>query len=233
MSLTRTGVVYLVAAFPIVWAVIHNTKAKRPSPSDRLSASFASFSLVSLAIVYALVILFDPFQATPGASRISLPLLAQGYVWAIIVYGESTVCQRALRYAAVPLIFVALGASCRLDPLLLPVRDFTEIKQVHRQIEDDLDQMVPDSNDRVCILDADYFVALRRLLPPTFYRDRVMILPNPKPSLAGCKAVFTSSGTQQPEHEGFTAFKTYRVEGSSYTLFLRPSVAKKPTSPTT
>jgi hypothetical protein len=222
--LKRTGVAYFVAGLLVLWGALQAYrfgKDREPTPAGHLGAVFKPFSLVSLGVIYTLIILFDPFQATPGAGRMSFPLLVHAFVWAIVLFAEACASHRVMKYAAVLLIFPGLAMSLNVDPRSLHARDYTQLNAVYQEVEDDLDLLVPVKQDLVCISDKEYFSALRTLLPPLLYRKRLMLAQEEKPNPDACAVIFVPTGSGQAAGPGFRAYKDYSIDGYAWTLFTR------------
>jgi hypothetical protein len=224
LSLTRTGVLYFIAGLVVLWGVlqVYRPRMERHSfPAGRLAAVFKPFSLASLGVIYALIFLFDPWEATPGAGRMSFPLLIHAFVWAIVLFAEACASHRVMKYVAVLLIFPGLAMSLNLDPLNVHARDYDQIKAVYQEVERDLDLLVPVKQDLVCISDKNYFSALRSLLPPLLYRKRLMLAQEVNPNPDDCAVIFISAGSAQAAGAGFRAYKDYLIDDYAWTLFVR------------
>ena len=224
LSLARTGIGYFVAGLLALWGVLQAyrlIKGKHIVPAGNLGEVFKPFSLASLGVIYALIILFDPFQATPGATRMSFPLLVHAFVWAIVLFAEVCASHRAMRYVAVVLIFSGLAMSLKVEPFLLHAQDYTQVNRVYQEIKDDLDLLVPDQQAPVCIIDKEYFSALRMLLPPMFYRKLIMLAQTKNQNPDDCAVIFIPAGNGQLAGAGLRAYKDYLIDGYAYTLYVR------------
>jgi len=222
-ALVKTGVVYLVAGLVLLWGVLkvpRLSSSKRPAPADRFSARFIPFSLLSVGIIYALIILFDPWQATTGARRMSSPLLIHASVWAMVIYSEAAARHRAVKLLAGLVILSSLIPSMKFDSMFLPVGDFSEVRRVYAEMEDDLNLVAQGESAQICIIDDDYFSALGRLLPATLYRNRTMVLQTRKSSLAQCDVVFAPRHSKYLPIVGFSEYKQYLIDGFEYVLLL-------------
>jgi len=223
MSLTKTGVIWFVAAVSGLWIALQawrGFRGQQASPSDDFARVFLPFSLASLGIIYTLFILFDPFQATPGASRMSTPLIVHGLIWAIILLGRAAAGNRLLGLGALMIILAGMAPLVSLDRWSWQPRDYTELKQVQQKMEADLDRLAPGREARICIVDLEYFVALERLVTPTLYKNRIMVLQTKNASLQNCAVLIAPQDDEHSPGEGFAAYADYALANRSYTLYL-------------
>ncbi len=223
-SLTRTKVIYFAVSVVVLWGALKASwfiKDKPNSPVDDFASSFIPFSLVSLGIIYALFILFDPFQATYGDGRMSAPLLIHSLVWSIVLFSQASAGQWAMKSLAMVVIVLGISPSIVLDRWEWKPNDYSEIKLVHQEMEEDLKRLAPDRQAPICINDDGYFEALRRLVTPTLYRNRIMVLQDRNASLQRCDVVSAPTDSEFLPGDGFTELKEYVIDNFSYTLFLR------------
>jgi hypothetical protein len=69
-------------------------------PSGLSCRGYHVFSLLSLGAIYGYVLLFDPWQTTPGNARVLLPLYAHILVWAVLAWRDAALLTGRLRAAA-------------------------------------------------------------------------------------------------------------------------------------
>ena len=222
LSLRRTGLVYLPPALLAVWLAIEiwiSPTRRQPVRRETLNLRFMPFSLVSLGIIYGLTIVFDPYQATYGDWRMSLPLAMHGAVWVVILSAQVSPERRYARFVVMAVLLLLLTPSTKTGEMLLPWRNYAPVQQVQREIETELQQALDPDNALVCIVDERYFIALHRLLPATFYFKRTMVLQERHSRLATCSALLVRTGSHFRLTRGFKAYRSYTIDGIEYTLF--------------
>lgn len=222
LSLTRTGVAYFAAlllALGAAAAFLRSRGFRVPIPGEGPLAAFVPVSLLSLTIIYALVLVFDPYQATPGGSRMSLPLLVHGFVWAIIFY-QAAPARLHFRIPVAVLVVVGLAPSVNFTDWSWQSRDYSQVRGAYERIASDLDRFVPNRDALICIIDPNYFSGLRNTLPATLYRKRSMVLQTRPFPIDRCAAVLMLDGLEYEPAGGFKAQSRYILDDRTYTLLL-------------
>jgi len=226
-SLVSSRAVCLLAAGAVAWAVYFMEKqrtgaAGKAGPADFV-AHFRRFSALSLGIVYVLIVLFDPWQITFGAGRMSAPLLEQAFLWFLIAFSASD----SYRPAARVLTRVALvaGLLAGLNPQPSAWRPQVDLakKQAYAEIQRLVESSAAGRRPVVCWSGNRYLRLIGDLVAPTLYASHER-LPTGLASIPGrCDAVLMPSSRRLPEVEAFRLANEYLINGTRYALYLRRS----------
>ena len=90
-SLIDSRAIFLVVSLIAVWIIgrVHRGTDVDGTARDLFDSRFRPFSLLSLGIIYTLIILFNPWEATFANQRIVVPLIAHAFVWAGLLFGDT------------------------------------------------------------------------------------------------------------------------------------------------
>ena len=91
-ALVTSQALFMLVALIVVSVVGVLCFRKKPdvAPLHTFASRFKPFSLLSMGIVYTLIVLFDPWEATFGNRRAALPLLEHAFVWVAILFAETS-----------------------------------------------------------------------------------------------------------------------------------------------
>ena len=224
-SLVSTRAVYLLAAGAVAWAVhlVERRRAGvavRAEPAD-LVARFRRFSPLSLGIAYILIVLFDPWQATFGAGRMSAPLIEQAFLWCLIALSASGSYRPAARVLTRVVLVAGLLAGLNPQPRAWRPRVDPVRKQAYAEIQRLVESSAAGRRPLVCYNGYEYFRATSDLVAPTLYASREW-LPTGAGSIPGrCDAVLMPASRRLPEPEAFRLTGEYLVGSTRYALYLR------------
>ncbi|MCL5746413.1 MAG: hypothetical protein M1541_21195 [Acidobacteria bacterium] len=214
-SLFRSRVHYLVAGLIVVYAIGRLWRVK-PHP---LAKRFAPFSLVSLGIVYALILLFDPWQATSGSTRIAIPLLAQGFVWAGLLFAESSEYPAGARILARGVLAAAMVLSMNLNPRTWAPQDNSQAETDQSEIARLAAATAGSRKPNFCFLGIEYFTALHRFVTPALYASRRFPRRQDQATPAACDVVITPQNATLVPGSDFARYKDYRLAERPYTVY--------------
>jgi hypothetical protein len=224
-SLVSSRAVYLLAAGAVAWAVHFMEKRRRGAagkagPADFV-AHFRGFSALSLGIAYVLIVLFDPWQATFGAGRMSAPLLEQAFLWSLIAFSASGSYRPAARVLTRVALVAGLLAGLNPQPRAWrPQADLVQ-KQAYAEIQRLVDSSAAGRRPVVCWNGNNYFQATSDLVAPTLYASREW-LPTGLGSIPRrCDAILMPSSRRLPEAKAFRLANEYLIRGTRYALYLR------------
>ena len=230
-SLVHSRAIYLVAGLVIVGVigrVLGRAKDPNSKPADMFEARYRSFSFLSLGIIYVLIILFNPWEATFGSGRLAIPLLAQGFVWASLLFAKTYSYSTSVRILARSVLAAALILS--MNPNVstwIPQRDRPAEKSV-QEIAQLVQSAGRNGKANVCVFEKDYWGAMLRFAAPTLYAQWS---PHPRDDMNSgtCDLIIQgeSSASLVPG-ANYTKHDEYQLRGRSYVVFQRVS---RPLSP--
>lgn len=226
-SLVRSRSIYLVVGLLIVWIIgrfLGRANPRSAPPGDDFEARFRPFSFLSLSIIYFLVIVFNPWEHTSGSGRIAIPLLVQGFVWAIVLFARTDSYATPAKILARCVLAAALLLGVNTDS---KAWTFQRDRQAEASV-DRIAQLVQSAGQsgkpNACVLERDYWEALRLFAAPTLYAQWS---PQPKRDMeaGNCDLIIlpASSALVVPE-KSYTKHSEYQFRGRSYTLFLKSGV---------
>jgi hypothetical protein len=219
-SLVTSRAIFLVVALIIVWTigrVLRETGAPSTNP-DLFDSRFRPFSMLSLGIIYTLIILFNPWEATFANERMVVPLVAQAFIWAGLLYSDTSHYTTRLKVLSRIVLIAGMVLSMNLDVRTWISHD----DPVEEHTVADIAQLVAASGGsrpaNVCILKEDYWEALERFAGPTLYAHLIL---DPKKQLTSgvCDLVFLKSGFTFASNDEFQKYRDYQLLGRSYVAY--------------
>ncbi len=223
-SLISSRAAYLSLALILAYGVHLLEQRRRPGAlqgwTADLVARFRGFSLLSLGVIYALFIAFDPWQVTFGAMRMSAPLLEQAFLWWLIAFSVSA-CYRPLpRFLTRVILVTGLIAGLSLRPgAWLPQPDRAR-ERAYAEIRELVDNSAAGHRPLVCYNGDDYFRATGDLIAPTLYASREWLPTGTRPVPRRCDAVLMPASRQPPEVDVFRPASEYLLGGTKYAVYL-------------
>jgi hypothetical protein len=224
-SLVSSRAVYLLAAGAVAWTV-HFVEKRRAGAAVTGGAAdfvahFRRLSALSLGIAYVLIVLFNPWQATFGAGRMSAPLLEQAFIWSLIAFSASGSYRPAAR--ALTRVALVAGFLAGLNPQLRAWRPQADPvqKQAYAEIQRLVGSSAAGRRPVVCYNGDDYFQATSDLVAPTLYVSREWFSTGLGSIPRRCDAVLMPSSRRLPEAEAFRLANEYLIRGTRYALYLR------------
>jgi hypothetical protein len=144
---------------------------------DLFDARFRPFSLLSLAIIYALIVLFNPWEATFANQRIDIPLLGHAFVWAGLLYKDTyDYAPRARLWSRIALI-AGLVLSLNLNLRTWVYHDDSNASRTVAEIAQLVASTGGSRAANVCVIKENYWEAIERFAGPTLYAQLII---NPK-----------------------------------------------------
>jgi hypothetical protein len=171
-GIIRSRVFILYFALLLIWAVSRfwrGFNASNPGPAGNFSRGLWPFSIVSLAIVYSLILLLDPWQATPGNSRMAIPAIEHAYVWAAVFFAISAHAGTFEKIFTRAILVVALVASAYPRPGMWSWPDYSATKDAYARIERHLEREATQEEVLICVAAGGYWDMLRDFSAPAIY----------------------------------------------------------------
>lgn len=215
-SLSRSGAFYLVAGAALAWAA---GRAPRGKPHDALLRNFGMFSLLSLGMVYGLILVFHPWEATSGSPRMAAPLLAQGFLWAGLLFAWTSFYPAGRKLLARGALVAAMVLSMDLNVRSWVPQDNSQAERDHAGIEHLAKATAGDRKPNVCFLGIEYFTALHRFITPTLYASRRFPRRQGQATPAACDLVITPQNATLVPGNDFAKYKDYTLAGLTYTVY--------------
>ena len=138
---------------------------------------FMLFSSCSLAIIYGVYLLLDPWQLTHGNNRMAMPLLPHLFIWAALFYKKIDECPIKSRiFLRIILISSMVSMICgyKKERDVLPNK---EMVRLCYSMQDIKRKYYPNDKPMVCIIGKDYFEIVELFIAPALYMNRRYILP--------------------------------------------------------
>ena len=212
-----------IAAF-IVAVVLLWLAPKAPSVADRLStfsARFVPFSLLSLAIIYAAILAFNPWEVTPGADRMMAPLVAQIFVWAVLLFGWLRALPGVKRILAQSVLCACLLLSVSTDPGRWRIPHEEKTAAAYSDILATLEDTDLYPGGKTCFIYDDLWDELERLAAPTIYNRHVFIGRSEFPYPADCDYLYLRAPVTEKLGADYRRAGLYEIEGMRYALYAR------------
>ncbi len=222
-ALISSRAVLLAGSVMLVWALARarrRTAVHLTERSGGFRARFGPFSLISLGVIYSLVILFDPWEHTFANTRMTVPLLAHGFVWAALAFGGTLSHQGVARFLSRTVLVAGMVLSVDMDARNWVPKDHSQARANHAEIERLLKDAAGDRQPRVCFRGVDYFRCVPRLIAPTLYARRRFVGRNDE-TPGACDVVIAPSGRELPPGSAFVKHKDYLLAGQSFAVYRR------------
>jgi len=171
-SLRFSRATYLVAGLIIVWIigrVSGGAQVPRVKPRDIFESRFRSFSFLSLSIIYLLILLFDPWEATSFSGRLAIPLIAQCFVWTSLLFSRTNSYSVPAKVLARGVLAAALILSLNPDVRAWIPKPGNPDEKSIAEISGLVKAAGRNGKANACILVADYWEALEGFAAPTLY----------------------------------------------------------------
>ena len=187
---------------------------------DFFDSRFRPFSLLSLTVIYALIILFNPWEATFGNQRMVIPLLTHAFVWAILLFKDTDYYPTHMRTLSRTILTLGLIFSLNLDVRTWVYHgDSLEERSVA-----DIATLVKLSGRshraRVCILNENYWEAVARFAGPALYAH-LIVNPKQQTIAEACDLIIMRSGFTFASNNAFERHSDYQLLGRSYVAYRR------------
>ena len=219
-SMVSSRVLYLAAGLMIVWAIGRKLGVRSTKWNETFYSRFTPFSLLSLGIIYTLIVLFNPWEYTSGSYRMATPALAQAFVWAILLFGDTFSYPAAAKFLARSVLAAAILLGLEWDVGKWVPEDNSQAEACHAEIHRLLEDGAPGRKPLVCIVGEDYFLGLARLIAPTLYARRQFFSGQAK--LPGsCELVIAPSQLNYAPGENFVENGSCQLKGTSYAIHRR------------
>jgi hypothetical protein len=176
-SLVYSRVTYLVGGLIIIWIigrVAGRTEGRSAKPPDMFESRFLPFSLLSLSIIFTLVILFDPWEYTSGSGRLAIPLIAQGFVWAVLLFARTNSYPAPAKIVARSVLAAALVLSMNLNVGTWLPKSGNPAEKSIAEISGIVTAAGGNKRANVCMLIDDSWEALTRFAGPLSMRPGLL-----------------------------------------------------------
>jgi hypothetical protein len=221
-SLVVSRAVFLVAALIVVWVIgrVHRETSVQSAKHDLFDSRFRPFSLLSLGIIYTLIILFNPWEATFANQRMVIPLLAHAFIWAGLLFRDTLHYAARARILSRAVLIAGMVLSLNLDVRTWIYHDDS---LADRSVADIAQLVKVTGRNRpanVCILKEDYWEALERFVGPTLYAHLIFD-PQERTISGACDLIIAGSGVAFASSDDFEKYIDYRLLGRSYVAYRR------------
>jgi hypothetical protein len=227
-SAVQSRVVYLLLAGLAAW-IIHVVESRHGAMGQAANSSFARrlkpFSLLSLAVCYGLVFLFDPWQFTAGSGRMYTPVIEQGFVWFLLAAAAARDYRPAAKALALGLLLAGMLANLdtrRKD--WIPVWNSVKVS-AYEEIAASIQNSAPGRRPMAC-MNGDHFMEMSDYCA-AIYRASHKLLPIETDRIPDfCDAMYTTLENAPTDPGPLARAKEYVLDGRRYILFLRPRQTK-------
>ena len=188
---------------------------------DTFDTQFKTFSLVALSIAYLNIILFNPWDATPGNERVAVVALSHIFIWIILFLKESYSYPRKLKiFVRIVLIFTLFKiASLSIHGLLKSYRD--DIK-TYSEIERLGNSFFRTGKPTICMLKIPFWPAVRSLAAPTLYMNKKITNDAGDAFLKNSNIVVTPADYSFI-NDSFIYYKKIKIKEKEYSLYISKS----------
>lgn len=183
-------------------------------------AGFPRFSLLTMAITYGLVILFDPWEMTFGNPRQAGPLMEHAYLWAIITFRWLAQTPALWRFAARSVLAACLLLAARPDSRPNRKAVDPEVLACHADIRRLARHYQGESQPKACISE-EHWQGLRNFIAPTLYMKQNFLPPTTSQLPANCDIEILRSDSAAKPGTDFTFVRACRIEGVQYGIYQR------------
>jgi hypothetical protein len=197
-----------------------HAKKQNAAASD-LAHYLKTFSLLSLAMCFGLIFLFDPWQFTAGSDRMYAPIVEQCFVWFILIAAATRTYRLPAKVLAMTALLLGMLAS--LDTKSqnwIPVWNSAKVS-AYEEIAERVQNTTPGRKPMACMVGnqfgemSDYCAAI--------YRASHKILPVGTARIPDvCDALYTSDKTAPPDSGALVLAGEYIINGKRFLLYLRP-----------
>jgi hypothetical protein len=218
-SLITSRAIFLAVALIIVWLIgkVHRGTGVESANRDLFDSRFRPFSLLSLGIIYALIVLFNPWEATFANQRIVIPLLAHAFVWAGLLFNDTYHYAARVKVLSRTILVAGMVLSLNLDVRAWIYHDDSADRSV-AEIAQLVESAGRNKPANVCILKENYWEALGRFVGPALYAHLIF---NPKEqTISGaCDLIVVGSGSAFASNDEFEKYGDYQLLGRSYVAY--------------
>jgi hypothetical protein len=223
--------IFLVAALFLVWAIGKAYGgAREPSATRGLfDSQFRRFSLLSLGVIYTLIILFNPWEATFANQRMVIPLLAQAFVWAGLLFRETHHYPAGVKALSRSILIAGMVLSLNPDVRTWIYHGDSSAERSVAGIAELVKAAGSNRPANVCIVNENYWDALSRFAGPALYAHLIF---NPKKQTIdrGCDLLIVKSGSGFASSDDFKKYGEYQLHGRSYVVYRRTGAEKSAVS---
>jgi hypothetical protein len=223
-SAVLSRVIYLALAGAVAW-IVHAIESKHSkmdnSPASDFALRFKPFTLLSLAICYSLIFLFDPWQATAGSGRVYAPIIEQAFIWFILFAAAMRAYRPMAKVIAMTALMAGMLASLDMrSQSWIPVRNQVKVS-AYEEIAARIDNAAPGRKPMACMM-GDHFTEMSDF-SAAIYRASHKILPVGLTRIPdSCDALFTTQANAPVDAGGLIRVKEYTVDAKRFVLYLRP-----------
>ncbi|MCI0416012.1 hypothetical protein L0222_24830 [bacterium] len=222
VSIVSSKALILVAGAIIVWAigaVYRRMRGQDVIPINPFRSQFAIFSLLSIGIVYSLVILFNPWEATFANQRVTVPLLAHAFVWSSILFAETRFLTGLAKVSARSILVATLILTMNLNVSTWIPPDNSQPENAIAEIEQFVRAAGHKKQANVCFFGVDYWQALEIFVGATLYARRY--LHKRAQDSGNCDLIIGPPGVVSALGEDFIKRGDYNLRGRSYRVLVR------------
>lgn len=213
---------FLITGLAVAWLskVLYFRSNKREiTQHDPIDAKFKVFSLTSLAIIYFLVVFFNPWEHTYGNMRMGIPLIYHLFVWVLLFYKETFDYPKVLKIIIRSVLILSLLSVVNANTGKWFTRGNPDAIKIYSEIEELMNNTYRNRRPSVCIVGDDYWESLMRFIAPTLYMKRKFVMVNESYDTGDYDIIITPSTF---EDNRFLKYKEFRLGDNSYTIYIKP-----------
>jgi hypothetical protein len=214
---------YIIAGLIMAWvlrSICVKTHKMAAIESDSFDVKFKVFSSLSLGILYSYVILFNPWEKTPGNPRMGVCLLSHIFIWTALFFKESFRYPKALKMMVRVLLVLALLLTMTWNKNCWIPKDRCDDFKAYADIEALGRHAAYGRRPNVCFLAISEPDAFKNLVAPTLYMRRKFLYNKNDAFLKECDIVVSASNFGF-EDERFLKHKEYRLGGKGHAFYVR------------
>jgi len=221
-ALASGRVIFIVLGLIIIWAFkrLYLRDSKTIDSQEKtFSSKFKIFSLTSTAMLYLYIILFNPYEYTPGNPRMIIPLVSHLFIWVILFFKESFSYPRSFKIICRIILVLSLLIITRWGTRNWVVKDYSNDIKAYSEIQTMARSISKTPKPKACIYGISFWKAIDNFVAPTLYMQKT-IVDNQKDQLPdSCDIVITPS-LFKLEHEKFTTYREIKIKGQEYLFYL-------------
>jgi hypothetical protein len=220
-AMVESKALVLIATFAIVGVLVaaNRRNSARTGGAAAFSSRFVPFSLLSLAIVYLLIFLFNPWEATGGSIRIAVPFLEHAFVWAILLFDWARGLPTWRLAAARGLLCAGLLLSINTDARRWRIPDEREIAASYARLHRALRADGGVWGKKSCFVFDDFWDELDRLAAPTMYSRHEFVERGQLVYPHDCDYLYLRVPVTRPLGSSYRRLGEFDIDGIRYALY--------------
>ena len=203
----RVGIGFGAAASPAT-----GTEARRDT-----AALFLPFSLASLAIIFGMLLMSDPWRPI-GNPRLAAPLVPHLYIWAVLLVRATQDRPPGQRRLVAGVVLASVLLTVSPESVWLR-NDHSSSTALLNSLRQRIDASAAGAQPTVCMEYEDYYNTMARFIAATLYAKRRFVHRS-KGDLSGCDVVIAQPGHFSPRKRSYHR-DSVELAGIEYAVFMR------------